>query len=65
MVYNISKENKNEILKISEQIANKIETSAKFREKIDRVMNGQIVLFTKHGKINMVRRIDDEMWEDI
>jgi len=28
-------------------------------------MNGQIVLFTKNGKINMVRTIDDEMWEDI
>ena len=39
--------------------------SAKFREKIDRIMNGQIILFTKHGKINMVRVIDDDMWEDI
>jgi hypothetical protein len=28
-------------------------------------MNGQIILFTKHGKINMVRALDDEIWEDI
>jgi len=26
-------------------------------------MNGQVVLFIKHGKVNVVRVIDDEMFD--
>jgi antitoxin component YwqK of YwqJK toxin-antitoxin module len=61
----LNRETKNEIIKISEQIARKIETSDKFRKKIDAVMNGQIILFIKHGKINMERTINDEVNDEI
>jgi hypothetical protein len=37
----------------------------RFRELVNRVMNGQIILFIKHGKLNMVRVTDDEMWEEM
>lgn len=42
-----------------------MESSEKLREKIDKVMNGQIILFIKHGKVNVVRVIEDEMWEEM
>jgi hypothetical protein len=45
---------------ITEQLLKKLETSAEFREKVDSIMNGQIILFIKHGKINTRRFIDDE-----
>ena len=48
---------------ISEQVKLKIETSKDFREKLDRIANGQITLFVKHCRINVVRLTEDEMFE--
>ena len=48
---------------ISEQVKLKIETSKDFREKLDRIANGQIILFVKHSRINVVRVLEDEMFE--
>ena len=59
--YNILK---NEVKNISKQITEKLGVSKEFCIKIDKIMNGQIILFVKHGKINLVRIIEDKMWEE-
>ena len=51
--------------KLADQIMEKIKNSKSFREKINRISNGQIVLFVKHCKINMVRCTEDEIFDDI
>lgn len=48
---------------ISEQLKTKLETSEEFRKRADVIMNGQIILFIKHGKINMRRFIDDDRFD--
>jgi len=48
---------------ISEQVREKIETSKDFREKLDRIANGQITLFVKHCRVNVVRVTEDTMFE--
>ena len=50
---------------VSEQIKDKIERSNKFKKKLDKITNGQIILFVKHCKVNLVRTINDEMFEDM
>jgi len=37
-----------------------MEESNKFKKKLDKITNGQIILFIKHCKINMVRITNDE-----
>jgi len=50
---------------VSQQIKEKIEKSDKFRRKLDRIANGQVILFIKHCKINVVRCVEDEMFESL
>ena len=50
---------------LTEKIKEKIEKSQSFRDKIDRISNGQIVIFIKHCKINLVRCIEDEIFDEI
>ena len=56
---------KNELKNVSEQIKEKLEKSQEFCAKIDKIMNGQIIFFVKHGKVNTIRVTTDEMWEEI
>ena len=51
--------------KVAEQIMEKIKNSKSFREKINRISNGQIILFVKHTKINLVRCTEDEIFDEI
>ena len=54
-----------EIEPIVQQLKDKIEVSKKLRDRINRISNGQVILFIKHCKINLVRTIEDEKFDDI
>ncbi len=32
---------------------------------LDRIANGQVILFIKHCKVNLVRCIEDKIFEDV
>ena len=51
--------------KVTDQIMEKIKNSKSFRKKINRISNGQIILFIKHCKINLVRCTEDEIFNEI
>jgi len=46
------------------QIKDKIKNSEEFRKRINNIMNGQIILYIKHGKINTRRFIDDDNFNE-
>ena len=50
---------------VAEQILEKIKNSESFREKINQISNGQIILYVKHCKINLVRCTEDEIFNEI
>ena len=50
---------------VAEQIMEKIKYSEPFREKINQISNGQIILYVKHSKINLVRCTEDEIFNEI
>ena len=53
------------IKSITQELKEKIERSSDLRDKINRISNGQVILFIKHCKINVVRIIEDEKFDDI
>ena len=50
---------------IIKQLKGKIEASKRLRDRINRISNGQVILFIKHCKINVVRTVEDEKFDDI
>ena len=50
---------------IAQELKDKIERSSDLRDRINRISNGQVILFIKHCKINVVRTIEDEKFDDI
>ena len=54
-----------EIESITQQLKDKIKASKSLRDRINRISNGQVILFIKHCKINVVRTVEDEKFDDI
>jgi len=54
-----------EIESIVQQLKDKIKISKSLRDRINRISNGQVILFIKHCKINVIRTIEDEKFDDI
>jgi len=50
---------------IAQDLKDKIERSSDLRDRINRISNRQVILFIKHCKINVVRTIEDEKFDDI
>ena len=50
---------------IVQQLKDRLESSSELRERINRISNGQVILFIKHCKINVVRIVEDEKFDDI
>lgn len=49
---------------ISEQLKEKLK-SERFCKKLDSIANGQIIIFIKHCKINLMRYQEDIVWEEV
>lgn len=50
---------------VSEQLKKRLERDEEFCKKLDGIANGQITIFIKHCKINFVKYLEDEVWEEI
>ena len=53
------------IKSIAQELKEKIESSSDLRDRINSISNGQVILFIKHCKINVVRTVEDEKFDDI